>query len=154
MKCSKHYDRDAVSTCVDCGKALCPECTNKFAIPLCDQCTLSRNSANKNLFIKNTVIMTVFFIIGFSQGNSGNLFDKLFTGYFFAGIPWGWSALNKITPNIFLFMSWAGWLIYFMVKIILSMIIGMFVTPFKIYGIIKGLSDAKTLEKYTSNINA
>lgn len=152
MKCSKHYDRDAVSTCVDCGKALCPDCTNKFSIPLCDQCALSRNSANKNLFIKNTVIMIVLFIIGFSHGHG--FFGKILMGYFFAGIPWGWSALNKITPNIFLFMSWIGWIIYFIVKLIISIIIGMFVTPFKIYGIVKGLSDAKALEEYTNNVNA
>ena len=44
----------------------------------------------------------------------------------------GWKALNRITPNIFLFMSFAGWIVYFLIKGILSVIIGAFVAPFKI----------------------
>lgn len=152
MKCFKHYDKDAVATCVDCGKALCPECTSKFTVPLCDQCVLSRNNVNKQLFIKNGIIMIILFLFGLFTADDG-FFNKLMIGYFCAGIPWGWSALNKITPNLFLFMSWFGWVIYFVIKLIISMIIGMFVTPFKIYGIIKGLSDAKGIEDYTNSVN-
>ncbi len=44
----------------------------------------------------------------------------------------GWKALNKIQPEIFLFMPIGGWLIYFIVKGVLSIIIGMFVAPFVI----------------------
>ena len=51
MKCFEHYNRDAVATCVDCGKALCPACAGKFTIPLCNQCASSRNNANAQLFI-------------------------------------------------------------------------------------------------------
>ena len=45
-------------------------------------------------------------------------------GYF------GWRALAKITPEVFLWMPIASWLIYFLVKGILSIIIGAFVAPF------------------------
>lgn len=152
MKCFKHYDRDAVSQCVDCGKALCPECTNKFNIPLCDQCALNRITANKNLLIKNSVIMIVLFIFGFQFiGDRFTGFgQRLFDGYFLAGIPWGWSVLNKITPDIFLCMSFVGWIIYFVIKILISMLIGMFVTPYKIYKIVTGLKNAKELQNYTN----
>ncbi|MEE1198303.1 MAG: hypothetical protein U0K54_04065 [Acutalibacteraceae bacterium] len=44
----------------------------------------------------------------------------------------GWKALNKITPDIFLFMSITGWIIYFGVKGFLSIFIGVFVAPFQI----------------------
>lgn len=44
----------------------------------------------------------------------------------------GWGALNKITPNIFLFTPIIGWVIYFVVKFVLAIIIGMFVAPFQI----------------------
>lgn len=44
-------------------------------------------------------------------------------------IYFGWQALNKITPNIFLIMPIVGWLIYYLVKGILSAIVGMFVAP-------------------------
>ncbi len=51
-------------------------------------------------------------------------------GYF------GWISLTKITPNIFLWMSFAGWALYFLIKGILSGIIGIFVAPFKLGKII------------------
>lgn len=44
----------------------------------------------------------------------------------------GWKALNRITPDMFLWMPLKGWIIYFTVKFILSIIIGMFVAPFQI----------------------
>lgn len=44
----------------------------------------------------------------------------------------GWRALNRITPNIFLFMSWVGWLFYFTIKGSLAFLIGLFVAPFQI----------------------
>lgn len=44
----------------------------------------------------------------------------------------GWKALNKITPDIFLFMSIGGWAIYFLIKGLLSIMIGAFIAPFQI----------------------
>lgn len=42
----------------------------------------------------------------------------------------GWRALARITPDVFLWMPIASWLIYFLVKGLLSIIIGAFVAPF------------------------
>ncbi|MEH6988698.1 hypothetical protein [Cytobacillus firmus] len=148
MKCHKHYEMDAVSQCTDCGKALCPSCSEKFTFPICDSCNLSRIKGDRGLLVKNSVIMAVFFVIGFSLSEEG-FFMALLAGYFFAGVPWGWSTLNKITPSIFLSMPLVGWLIYFGIKFALSLMIGMFVTPFKIYQIIKELKQTKELEEYT-----
>lgn len=44
----------------------------------------------------------------------------------------GWKALNRITPNIFLWMSFTGWAVYFLIKGLLSIFIGAFVAPFQI----------------------
>ncbi|MBQ6625661.1 MAG: hypothetical protein IIX27_00010 [Ruminococcus sp.] len=44
----------------------------------------------------------------------------------------GWRALNAITPDMFLFMSCGAWIVYFVIKGVLSIIIGMFVAPFQI----------------------
>ena len=44
----------------------------------------------------------------------------------------GWKALNFITPNIFLIMPLAGWLLYFLIKGIVSFFVGFFVAPFQI----------------------
>lgn len=150
MKCYKHYDMDAISTCVDCGKALCPQCTEKFESPICDKCNLVRIQDDKKFLIKNSVIMIGLFILGFIfYIGDGNFFMALLGGYFFAGIPWGWSVLNKITPNIFLFLPIIGWIFYFFIKLFISLMIGMFVTPFKIYQIVKELKEANNLEEYT-----
>ncbi len=44
----------------------------------------------------------------------------------------GWKALNRIQPSMFLWLTWVGWLIYFFIKLALSIAIGMFVAPFRI----------------------
>lgn len=44
----------------------------------------------------------------------------------------GWRALNRITPNMFLIMSIGKWGIYYLVKGILSVCIGVFVAPYQI----------------------
>ena len=55
----------------------------------------------------------------------------------------GWSALNKITPRIFIWMSITGWLIYFLIKGLLAVTIGVFVAPFQI---------SKVLAEYINGI--
>ena len=44
----------------------------------------------------------------------------------------GWRALNKIQPVMFLWMSWPGWVLYFLIKFILSYIVGIFLGPIQI----------------------
>lgn len=54
-------------------------------------------------------------------------------GYF------GWSALTRIQPSMFIWMSFVGWIVYFLIKGILSIFIGVFIAPF-VLG--KKISDA------------
>ena len=56
----------------------------------------------------------------------------------------GWRVLNMITPDIFLVMSWVGWLVFFVVKGVLSILIGMFVAPFVISKKIVSMIDSRT----------
>ena len=44
----------------------------------------------------------------------------------------GWRALNRIQPAMFIWMSWVGWLIYFFVKLFISVAIGFFIAPYHI----------------------
>lgn len=44
----------------------------------------------------------------------------------------GWRALNRITPNMFLIMSIGKWGIYYLVKGLLSICVGVFVAPYQI----------------------
>lgn len=48
----------------------------------------------------------------------------------------GWKALNRITPDIFLFMSVTGWIIYFFIKGFLSLFVGVFVAPIQLSNMI------------------
>lgn len=51
----------------------------------------------------------------------------------------GWRALSMIQPNIFLIMPIAGWIFYVVIKAILGIIVGIFVTPYQIAKLIHGL---------------
>ena len=44
----------------------------------------------------------------------------------------GWKALNKIQPSMFLWMSWFGWFTYFFIKFVLSVLVGLFVAPWQL----------------------
>lgn len=44
----------------------------------------------------------------------------------------GWKFLNKLQPDIFLIMPIVGWIIFYVVKAVLSVICGLFVTPYVI----------------------
>jgi hypothetical protein len=74
-----------------------------------------------------------------------NFFLALVAGYVLAGIPSGWVALNKIRPNIFLFLPIIGWVIYFIVKFVLSYFVGLVAFPINIYKTIKELKENKEL---------
>ena len=66
-------------------------------------------------------LMTFFY---FSKSNELVLVVAAVCGFF------GWRALNKIQPAMFIWMSWVGWLIYFAIKFLLSVAIGFCITPF------------------------
>ena len=58
--------------------------------------------------------------------------------YAVIALPFGWRALNRITPDVFLIMPIIGWLIFFLIKGFLSLLIGGFALPFVI---VKAFSD-------------
>jgi len=79
-----------------------------------------------------------------SGAGAGAIIVALFT----AGVPFGWRVLSAITPDMFLFLSLAGWIIYFAVKLGISFFIGIIAMPFYIYKAVKGLKDAQELDEY------
>ena len=44
----------------------------------------------------------------------------------------GWRFLNKITPDIFLVLSFWGWVLFFFIKLFLSVAVGVFVAPYQL----------------------
>lgn len=72
------------------------------------------------------IIIYGLIIVGLSAATPVFIITMLLCGYF------GWKALNKITPSIFLVMSFTGWFIYFFIKGMLSVVVGAFVAPYQI----------------------
>ncbi len=74
------------------------------------------------------IYVIIISVMGGIVGATDNMWVSgiilLIFGYF------GWNALNSITPDMFLFMSAGGWLVYYLIKGILSLVIGLFVAPF------------------------
>lgn len=70
-------------------------------------------------------LLEVFFI-GVLDSEIIGLIFAILLGFF------GWKALGKVKPDIFLIMPIVGWILYFVFKGILSVLIGMFVAPFEI----------------------
>ena len=142
MKCFYHPDRDAVGQCVECSRGLCSECAGKWEPPLCDNCAGNAASSAKASAISHLVILVLFALAGIlyaywamwiSPAATKNIFQLIISGiltaYFVAAIPAGWWKLNKITSGAFLFLPVFGWLIYFVLKAILSMFVGLVVLP-------------------------
>lgn len=51
----------------------------------------------------------------------------------------GWRILDRIQPEMFLWMSWVGWLIYFLVKLMIAVVIGVFATAYYLGKAVSGL---------------
>lgn len=73
---------------------------------------------------KQTAIAIELFILGLVLGGNAS------EAFIVACIPYGWRVLNMITPNIFLIMPFIGWVIYFIVKMTLAAMVGVFVMAY------------------------
>ncbi|MGM7702987.1 hypothetical protein ACSVDE_14750 [Pseudalkalibacillus sp. Hm43] len=144
MKCYMHNDLDVIVQCHGCGKGLCKECADRFEAILCEQCLLSNNVSAKSSAKKSLIIAGVLFILGFNFGLSSSFMAAVIWGYILAGVPLGWKAVNKITPNFILILPIMGWVIFFVYKFVVSAAIGIFMTPFHIKRMINEIKISKT----------
>lgn len=130
----------SVNRCSKCGRQLTVEEDGAFHPPTCMNCAKNHVSTVKTEMIKNIAISVVLMIVGI-------VLIKNPIGILLAGIPYGWAILNRITPAMFLWMSWVGWLIYFLVKFLVSYIIGVVALPIKLFQWISEIVKVKNLEK-------
>ena len=160
MNCFYHAEDAAVATCVDCGKGLCTACAKKYSIPICNDCNANRSKSEKkqitNGFIPTIVLFVIaliagIFLMSLSSTNTSVIitFGIMF-GYLIAGVPWGWNAISFIQPKMFLFMSFFGWLLYFLIKGSISALVGMVAMPI---GIIRLIIHYSGANKKADNIN-
>ncbi len=126
MNCYYHEERVATATCQGCGRSLCSECASAIDIPICKNCLSLHIQGEKSKMIKTIVI-------GIILGIACSCFIESPSGLMFAWVPFGWMALSAITPKIFLVLPVVGWVVYFIVKFVLSFFIGWIALPIKLY---------------------
>lgn len=140
MNCYEHPIQSAVAQCPDCGKGLCAECASAYSKPICNPCNRSRINAEKSGIIKELVLtyglgilLGVLFARWTNRGLSFHLMYAIVSYgisiYIFPGIVPGWKTLTRITPAIFLFMPIIGWMLYFIIKLALSLCLGLVMLP-------------------------
>ena len=153
MKCYYHNDRDGVGQCNECGKVLCKECMDIYTPPLCTECAGTRNNTNKVNAIGQIILTIIAMAFGaymyFVIGGSPLIIYIIMWG----GVPFGWSALNKITPRVFLILPGIGWIIYFVVKLMIAMYIGWILLLIKIIKNIYTLVKSKKMDSYINQQN-
>lgn len=86
------------------------------------------------------IVIFAIFLWAIDLGTAATLIIAVICAVF------GWKALNRITPNVFLWMSFAGWALYYFIKGFLSIFIGVFVAPFQLAKMIS--------EKISESLNA
>lgn len=156
MECYYHSGREIVAVCSECGKGLCKECASKWEPILCDDCAKNRidekRAGLKQAIGLGVLILAAGIVIGLisaiSEGNPEYLFMGITFGYAFAGLPNGWRVLSNIQPSMFLILPVFGWVIYFLIKALLAMLVGLFVFPMNIYRYWKGNKEADALEEH------
>lgn len=130
----------SVNRCYRCGRLLTAQEDVAFNPPTCMSCAREHVSTIKTEMIKNIAISVVLMIVGI-------VVIKNPAGVLLAGIPYGWSFLNKITPAMFVWMSWIGWAVYFLVKLIIAYFVGLIALPIKLFQWISEIVKVKQLEK-------
>ena len=102
------------------------------------------------------ILIVAFFMTVFScniekdKGTALSTAALIATFYGGISIQYGWRALNSITPSMFLVLPIVGWFIYFVVKAVISGLIGFFITPVKIFQDIKRYLELRESLKYTN----
>jgi len=133
MRCYQHTSLHVTATCGQCGRGLCSDCSSKYTLPLCANCAhaliLSEKSDITRSFIASVVLAFAALVLSSGLPPAG----RIFLMYSFAGIPWGWRVLTRITPNVFLVMPLIGWLFYFSIKLTLAHWVGMVALPIFVF---------------------
>ena len=153
MNCYNHPEEVAVASCIDCGKGLCKTCSGLYQMPICNECNLKRVKGDKGNILKVYLPSIILFIAGLVIGikMNGNFGFGLVLGWVTAGVPWGWKIITFIQPRMFLFLSFFGWLIYFLIKFILAYFIGIVALPIGLVKMIVSIASAKKKEENIKN---
>lgn len=152
MKCYFHETLDAVSTCQHCGKGLCKECASRYIPCLCEECAALRERSaeqEKNQRKQDALIDTnrelIFAVLkGLACSVALTLlFNALAPDrptpfgisvmLFF--VPFGWAVITYLEQWLpVIFMSGILYVVYLIIKLTVSMLLGV---PCFIFQIVK-----------------
>ena len=140
---------DAVAQCVDCGRCLCQQCASKYEIAICDSCQTKRGGAdlaslNRELYLY--IGLGILGVVGgvIHQPPGMGVFSSMI-GHGLAFPMWaaGWRWMTHVTDKISLFATIPVWIIYFVIKILLSAFVGFIALPCRLIMILKRKSDIR-----------
>ena len=148
MNCFYHTQQEAVAQCSVCSKGLCFSCAPQVAPPTCITCYNSELKSARAEIIKELLmtygfglVATILLIRAGILGFDGSFVHinvitsiiaiTIFLLYIASGIVAGWKTLTGITPQVFLFLPLLGWVLYFLVKLILAFFVGLVMLPIR-----------------------
>lgn len=158
MNCFYHRETEAAAACNNCGRPLCRHCASLYKMPLCAECAKAEVEALQEDIKKLTVTGIVIgvasliglLISGVGNGNGHMLLLAIPTAYIAGSIPFGWRTLTSITPKMFVFLPLLGWVIYFVIKFYIALLIGWVACPIKIYKTRQTISSFEEIERARS----
>ena len=133
MNCFNHTQEPAVAQCSDCGKGLCPVCAKMYEPMLCTPCFQKRRRREiiRSLFV--LTLLVVLFIIGFRSNflaREGFENMRWESGYVLFALPSGFFLVERIFPYKMIAGAIWLWCLYYVFKLILYLIVGVFTAPF------------------------
>ena len=137
MNCYYHPAQQAVLKCKNCERPLCRACVDLYGgDPICANCAREgyqeiRQSLQKRLII-GAALGIAWIIFFLNAGTALSPLAIILEGIGFACVPFGWHALNSITPKMFLWLPLVGWLLYFFLKLCISIVVGWVAAPVQI----------------------
>ncbi|HEU4452381.1 MAG TPA: hypothetical protein VFR81_04945 [Longimicrobium sp.] len=146
MRCYQHASLDVVATCGQCGRGLCSGCSSKYNLPLCANCAHSMIASEKSDITRSFIASIVLACAALVLTSGAPAAGRIFLMYSFAGIPWGWRVLTRITPSVFLVMPLIGWLFYFSIKLTLATWVGMVALPIFVFKRVNRWRELKALQ--------
>lgn len=138
MKCAYHKDREATSKCAHCGKPLCDECSNLTNINICMDCfhkSIRKSAHEERNMPKPTIILgAIGLITGFLIG--AGMYTLAIMAVCML-IPSGYIFLVNFDRGPFMKIPYVGELLYYLIKLVISPIVGIYALPKYCYLLIK-----------------
>ena len=144
MNCANHPTQAAVAQCTECGKGLCVQCVQNQPKPVCAACHEKLRSQTVGSIVFHLLVYVGLFILGyklnFMEGN-GFPDGRFASGYTLMAVVSGWQFLNSVVGWRLVQGDLTAWAIYYVLKLLISVIVGFFTAPFMIlWNLIKLIS--------------